>query len=64
MMGMAELLPCPFCGVEPSVIYDDARKWFYVACVNDDCPIIVQGMWHTNMDEAIEEWNTRAKERR
>lgn len=54
-----ELLPCPFCGGEAKVIYDDAGKWFYIACVNDECPIVAQGMWHTDMQKAIEEWNTR-----
>lgn len=55
------LKPCPFCGGEAGVIYDDARKWFYIACGNDECPIVVQGMWHTDMQKAIEEWNTRQK---
>ena len=54
-----EFKPCPFCGGKADAIYDDAGKWFYIACVNDECPIIAQGMWHTDMQKAIEEWNTR-----
>lgn len=61
---MAKLKPCPFCGGKANVIYDDMGKWFYVACVNDECPIIAQGMWHTDMDKAIEEWNTRTPKER
>ena len=59
---MAELKPCPFCGGKASVTFGDARKWFYIECLNDDCPIHVQGMWHLDMDNAIEEWNRRAED--
>ena len=54
-----ELKPCPFCGGEPTVSYDADDKWFLIECLNDDCPFIVQGQWHLDMEEAIEAWNRR-----
>ena len=59
-MEKTDLKPCPFCGGEAIVTFDKHGKWFYIECGNDDCPLIVQGMWHLDMNGAAEEWNRRA----
>ena len=56
-----ELKPCPFCGSMPTVTFDKDGKWFFIECSNQNCPILVQGMWHTSGDEAKSEWNRRAE---
>ena len=56
---MSELKPCPFCGGDAKIVYDDNKKWFFITCGNEDCDLIVQGMWHTDLKKAIEEWNRR-----
>jgi hypothetical protein len=58
-MTMDKLKPCPFCGEQPTISYDAAGKWFYIECLNDDCPMCVQGVWHTDMEAATKEWNKR-----
>jgi Lar family restriction alleviation protein len=58
---MTELKPCPFCGSEAVITCNpDDAKWFYIECGNENCPILVQGQWHTDMNEAKKEWNRRA----
>jgi Lar family restriction alleviation protein len=60
---MAELLPCPFCGGEAVVIaqdFDDGDVWYRPECTKCKCG------WRENVetiDEAIEKWNARTKER-
>ena len=57
---MTELKPCPFCGGVAVTRYDDDGVWFYIECGNENCLILVQGQWHTDMNEAKKEWNRRA----
>ncbi len=61
-MAKTELKPCPFCGGKPTVTNDRQMKWFYIECLNDGCPVLVQGAWHLDMDNAIEGWNRRAED--
>ena len=55
-----KLKPCPFCGCEAVTRYDDDGVWFYIECGNENCSILVQGQWHTDMHEAEDAWNRRA----
>lgn len=54
-----DLMPCPFCGVEPCM-YDDANhsKACYISCQTDGC--IGEMTWHETDTEAIAAWNRRA----
>lgn len=61
MDRLTELLPCPFCGVEPCM-YDDVNhsKACYISCQTEGC--IGEMTWHENDAEAIAAWNRRASQ--
>lgn len=55
-----ELLPCPFCGVEPHEGAHGADVTYLVICQNDNCsvqPRINCDKW----EQCYEAWNTRAR---
>lgn len=53
-----ELKPCPFCGKEPHIIGDNGP--YYIACVNEDCPVNPETIVSPTRERAIEAWNHRA----
>lgn len=53
-----KLLPCPFCGTEPS-IEADGLGGTIIACDNDDCPVVVEYTHHVSTLEATQDWNRR-----
>lgn len=60
---MIERLPCPFCGVQPTVWAEgaferDDEQLAGVTCENRDCPAEVRVMAPT-MEKAAELWNQR-----
>lgn len=62
---MAELLPCPFCGVEAEVhqAYDidtDEVDGYFVMCRNKNCTAWPETAEYQTEAEAIAAWNTRA----
>lgn len=61
---MAELLPCPFCGVEAEVhpAYDidtDEVDGYFVICRNKNCTAWPETDEYPTEAEAIAAWNTR-----
>lgn len=64
-----ELLPCPFCGNEPTLYQDEMTGHWAVRCVKDTHrPTVVNshgatawGYSCTDPAEAIAAWNTRAE---
>lgn len=60
----SEIKPCPFCGVEPAVLFwsknSDGYQEFTLMCENDKCPMAeVSTDISCNVKELIEVWNTR-----
>ena len=64
-----ELLPCPFCGGEPTLYQDETTGHWAVRCVKDTIkPTLLNshgatawGYSCTDPAEAIKAWNTRAE---
>jgi hypothetical protein len=56
---MAELKPCPFCGGEAG-FPSGSLGWYWVECMNEDCPVEPSTNGHQTKEEAIEAWNRRA----
>lgn len=59
---MTELKPCPFCGGTPK-ISEYKRKWS-IECRSDYCGLVVETSYFRSLEDAIEEWNTRADDRK
>lgn len=56
----SKLKPCPFCGEQPKVVEDISVSW--VACDNAYCTVYARTLLAKTREEAIEAWNTRAKD--
>lgn len=52
-----ELLPCPFCGGEPTFDYGPQDRWIKVFCSNRSCISTAQ---FSGEQDAYKAWNTRA----
>lgn len=52
-----ELLPCPFCGSEPTFDYGPRDTWIKVFCSNRSCISTAQ---FSGEQDAYKAWNTRA----
>ena len=64
---MEHLKPCPFCGAEPAIgerVGIGNRKYFYIACENDNCRINPGTDLHIKKSVVIKEWNRRASDER
>lgn len=63
-MRETELLPCPFCGNEPTLIVyrgkDGWRDRYAVLCRYDDGGCGAESGWYHYEEETIEAWNRRA----
>ena len=57
-MTAATPLPCPFCGVLPTV-RDINGSWLTIECDNHDCAIVVE-VCDDTWAAALDQWNTRA----
>lgn len=55
-----EIKPCPFCGEKPKVVKDISVSW--VVCDNENCMVYARTLLKKTRREAIETWNTRAKD--
>ncbi len=59
-MSTDELKPCPFCGGEAFIRYDESHSTaFFVGCSDWDC--FGNMMWAETEAEARRKWNTRAE---
>ncbi|WBT40125.1 Lar family restriction alleviation protein [Hyphomicrobium sp. DMF-1] len=59
-MQSKRLLPCPFCGGNPSIIADPNHSTAVdIMCPNGGCPV-EPSVWDVNEVNAIRRWNTRA----
>ena len=56
---MAELKPCPFCGVIPTVEFDNRTKKYWISCNNPNC--MLQPIMGANINKSVivREWNRR-----
>jgi len=55
-----KLLPCPFCGVIPTITYYDAEKTYRIMCQSTSCPLdLVSTDSFRDKITAIELWNFR-----
>jgi Lar family restriction alleviation protein len=54
---MSKLLPCPFCGKQPSI--ETEKRAFAIMCLTPDCGEVMS-RWFMTEDEAVAAWNTRA----
>ena len=62
---MADLKPCPFCGVTPTIeqhIDFANRLRFGIECCNPKCDIQPLTCWYADEKEAIEVWNRRVED--
>lgn len=50
--------PCPFCGSEACISFEDHPCSYYAKCTNGNCDAI-GGVFSTE-EQAIEKWNIRA----
>lgn len=57
---MSELKPCPFCGGEAHIVKDFGE--YRVLCLLVDCKVNPISHYRETEKEAIEAWNTRAKQ--
>jgi len=53
------LLPCPFCGSNPTVRRNNQFGYTDVFCPNEMCSVTRMSRAGSNDDNAIEAWNTR-----
>jgi len=58
MKKSPNLLPCPFCGGEATVV--DRSMGFTPRCTNLDCPAAFINLYYPTIEEAILAWNRRA----
>ena len=56
---MTELKPCPFCGVVPTVEFNNGIKKYWIGCNNPKCRIQPTTDAHTNKSVIVREWNRR-----
>ena len=56
---MTKLKPCPFCGGEVSVVYDEGIKKYWICCDNPKCRIQPSTDAHVNKGVITREWNRR-----
>lgn len=59
-MSEAKLKPCPFCGGEVTVDYNEYTNKYSIACGNLKCILCVQTLPYDTKERAIEAWNRRA----
>ena len=57
---MAELKPCPFCGVQPIIVHEFG--FTLVKCNNFECWIVPSTSHYTDKETAFEAWNRRAED--
>ena len=65
-MSEIKLKPCPFCGGKAELMKNafwPSTDWWYAACSNLDCGILVQTADRLTPQEAAKLWNRRAGER-
>lgn len=55
-IGENRLLPCPFCGAEVALRYNDPEYWFESYSVHCNCGV---DFYKTEKDDCIAAWNTR-----
>ena len=55
---MADLLPCPFCGVRPARLYLISGKE-YIACLNHKCPCQPETAAYKAKGVAARMWDRR-----
>lgn len=58
----SQLKPCPFCGSEATLERFENMKLYRAICNHIPCRVHLMGWWHENIEECIEEWNTRSAE--
>lgn len=58
---MSNLKPCPFCGGEATIEYDNGFDIpsYALDCVSD-CPFSSAYLLYNSKEDAIKAWNTRA----
>ena len=56
-----KLKPCPFCGNEPKIEFNESIGYvsYYVKCINLECNVEVYTFDFNTKEEAIEAWNNR-----
>lgn len=65
---MADLKPCPFCGMKDSIVFitrkgkDGWRDRYSVLCDYEDGGCGAESGWYHDRGEAVAAWNRRAKE--
>jgi hypothetical protein len=52
-----QLLPCPFCGIAPTVDYNP-QHGCAIGCRNTACHVDAT-VWDTDPEQAVLHWNTR-----
>lgn len=55
-----ELLPCPWCGVEPALIRQDCSDYYAARCITAGCVAYGTSAHARGRSSAIARWNTRA----
>ena len=59
---MAELKPCPFCGVVPTLEYNTWVKKFWYSCQNEKCGCQPKTYTHTDKGAVARAWNRRTSD--
>ena len=59
---MAGLKPCPFCGIIPTIEYDDYFMKWVISCNNHKCKIQPSTDLHKRKGVITKEWNRRAED--
>ena len=57
----SSLLPCPFCGLDAEVRYEDRLGGFIAGCTNNLCAIGGAGRLSGDKAKTIAFWNSRSK---